>query len=1117
MMLFVFANTSQASHLMGGEITWKCVKIGPDAGKYIFTVKVYRDCQGVAISTTMNLDVHNVPGLTIIPLIYLGNNDISPICNITDGANSAFSCGGVNLGSAGNGAGAVEEHIYQSNPIIIPGTPDANGWHFTWSSCCRNSAITNGLANEGFTLRAVIYSYTDSLGTEFPNNNNCYDSSPKFYETPRTILESGNGYDPLAFSNGFTYSHNAFDEERDSLTYEWGQPLGDLGYDYLNPNSSALQINGNFPPHPLLSNFSPIPGIIMNNQTGKTWYPADYVGNFVTCTNVSAYKCGQLVSEVFREIQVVLIPPTCNLGDTTNGNIGADTLCNVRPLVQPPFFFPLGSPQYQWDTIVHCGDTVTFDFVANDYDLYPNGSQQDLQFTVSGGQFMNYNVTPPALCDNPPCATFIETSTGTNPPFITAGGSGSGSFEWITACNQIVNTCGSNLQPSIYTFIIKVQDDFCPAPAIENTAQVISITVCPPCSAMKINASSTIANCGNADGTISVAPTNGFPPYTTYCFDMNGMPVNPNNLLAGDYEVRVRDSSLCETIDTITVAGPPAFSFTTTSVNLNCYGANDASATASITAGVPPYTYLWSNGGTTSIINNLSSGIYNVIVTDSNNCTSSDSVDITEPFQLIIDTSITILTNLNCFGFNDGSIDVSPLGGTPSYTFVWSNGATTEDLTNVGAGTYSVTVSDTNMCSSVSYIYIITQPTQITNTNTVTSVSCNGNADGSIDIFPNGGVSPYTYLWSNGDITEDVNGIAAGSYSLEITDNNGCIYYDTIIMVEPLVLVPSFVLNGSNLSGNSIGGTMPYTFEFWGPSGFLVLSSNNFGTNVSITPIISGNYTFIVVDANGCSDSASIYFSLNFSPTVIVSLSNTYCDSLADLTIEVSQDSGEVDMSTSIFLSTAGAFDISSMSIGNTIGTATLMAAGGSIMINTYLMVSSVINVNQAIICANDTVLGCIGSFTINNNPGSGVYILANTIPDGNNYTLGNMSSVTFVNCFINPCGPFSFNSTINSELGDVYYQSTSFGTTSIEDLSKFNITIHPNPSDGRFTLEMNGVNNERYNVTINSLLGQTVYDKKYSYGSFTEDIDISKFGKGTYLISVSSPSMIITEQLIVK
>ena len=120
---------------------------------------------------------------------------------------------------------------------------------------------------------------------------------------------------------------------------------------------------------------------------------------------------------------------------------------------------------------------------------------------------MDYNVSPPDLCDNPPCATFEESSTGAYPPFITSGGNGVGSFEWITSCNHVINNCGGDLKPSLYTFVINVQDDFCPAPAIENTAQVISIYVCPPCDQLKVNPTSSPASCTLADGVISIAPS----------------------------------------------------------------------------------------------------------------------------------------------------------------------------------------------------------------------------------------------------------------------------------------------------------------------------------------------------------------------------------------------------------------------------------------------------------------------------------------------------------------------------------------------------------------------------------------------------------------------------------
>ena len=327
-ILLISSFNVRATHLMGGEITWTCIKSGSNAGMYVFQVTVYRDCQGVPISTSMNLDVYNVPGLASIPLNWISGTDISPLCDTVNGPNNPFSCNGLNQGMSTFDPGAVEEHIYRSDTMRILGTPDSNGWHFTWSSCCRNAAIDNliitGGSNpqEGFILRAVMYSYVDSTGTVFPNpqTNDCYDSSPKFYEQPRTILEVGNGYDPLAFSNGFTYSHNAYDTEQDSIVYDWGYPLNSTGYNYLNPNATALPFNTTVFPY---SYNNPINGIVMNQQTGRTYYPANIQGNYVTCTNVSAYKCDQLVAEIFREIQVVLVPPTCNLGDTTSGNIGA--------------------------------------------------------------------------------------------------------------------------------------------------------------------------------------------------------------------------------------------------------------------------------------------------------------------------------------------------------------------------------------------------------------------------------------------------------------------------------------------------------------------------------------------------------------------------------------------------------------------------------------------------------------------------------------------------------------------------------------------------------------------------------------------------------------------------
>ena len=1122
LMLFAFTNNSNATHLMGGEITWECIKTGPDAGFYIFTVKVYRDCQGVSIDTNMFLTVHNVPSLTTISLTYIGANDLSPTCDTINGPNAAFSCGSANVWGAGNGNGAVEEHIYTSAPIRIIGTPDANGWHFTWSSCCRNAAITNLVINggsnpiEGFTLRAVMYSYIDSMGVVFPNTDNCYDSSPKFFEKPRTILEVGNGYDPFAFSNGFTYSHNAFDEEQDSISYTWGQPIDgfNLGYDYLNPNSTALPFSAPY------SYTSPINGIVLNPISGRTWYPANQAGNFVTCTNVSAYKCNQLVAEIFREVQVVLMPPICNLGDTTSGNIGADTLCNIRPLVQPPFFYPASSSPYQWDTIVHCGDTVSFDFIANDNDVYPNGSQQDLQFTVSGGQFYDYNNN--ILCQNPPCATFNEIGTGNTPPFITAGGTGTGYFEWITSCNHIVNSCAGPLRPSTYTFVIKVQDDFCPAPAIENTSQVISITVYPPCGDIKANAVVTLESfCGAGDGSIVVSPNNGFSPYISYFFDMNGIPVNPNALFPGDYQIRITDVSLCEMVDTITVPGTlsiPSAIISATAVS--CFGFNDGTATETVSGGTAPYDYVWSNGATT-LSSTLTSdtittgtGTYTCNITDSNGCSTSTSITITQPTAALIAPPGTS-TIVTCFGYNDGTAIATVSGGTAPYNYVWSNGATTlsslltSDTITTVAGAYTCNITDINGCSTSTSITITQSASLLVLGNpSSTAVTCNGGADGTAIATVSGGTAPYDYVWSNGattlssTLTSDTITTGGGAYTISVTDANACTMLQTVTITEPLSLSPTLISSSNTLTGNSGGGTQPYTFEFWGPTGFVAASFNNFGTSFSINPLQAGNYTFIVVDVNGCSDSALIMYSTNFTPTVTVSLSNTDCDSLADLTITVSQDSGEVDMSTALFQSNDGYFDITSMNLGDTIGTASFMANGGSININTYLIVSSIISSSQAIIQACSSTSGCLGSFIITNTLGGGIDILSQTIPDGNNYTSGNMSSATFTNVFVNPCVPLVFTSTINSELGDVDIQTFNFIISGINELNTV-FKIYPNPVTNLLNVVMNQESSD-FTISIYDVSGKIIFSNYQFNNSSKATIDVSHLSSSIYMIVIT-------------
>ena len=843
LLIFFFIIESKATHLMGGEITWECIKTGPKSGQYVFQMKLYRDCQGVALNnSTEYLTVHNSTISSII-LNRVSVTDLSPTCNTIDGPNSEFTCGTSNTGFSGNGNGAVEEHIYRSDTLRITGTPDSNGWHFTWSSCCRNGAITNlNLSSttnpsEGFTLRAVMYSYTDSLGVTFPNNNDCYDSSPKFYEKPRTILEVNNGYDPTSLTNGFTYSHNAFDQEQDSISYEWGEPLDYTGYNYLSPNSYAL---------PFVSPYSytnPINGITLNSITGRTSYPADLAGNYVTCTKVSSYKCGQLITEIYREIQIVLIPPTCNIGLSGND-------CNVRPSVVPPFYYA-GTPNpYQWDTLVHCGDTVAFDFIANDNDYYPNGTQQNLLFEVSGGQFYNYNDGIP--CQNPPCATFEESITGAAPPFSTANGTGTGQFEWITSCNHVIGSC-SGYSPSVYTFVVRVTDDFCPAPAIENTAQVISITVYPPCD-LKGNLVVNQPNCGINDGQVIFSPSGGVPPYNTYIFDMNGIPVNRDSLYQGTYQIRITDSTFCETIDTVILTNQNQLLNTITTLDPSCNGSLDGNISIQTSGGNAPYTYLWSNGDTNQILQNIGAGQYFLTATDSYNCSKSDTILLLEP--TILANSSNVIDAV-CNGDSNGIINVNAYGGISPYSYSWNTGDTTSSINNLSAGYYTLSILDSNNCLHLDS-FLVLEPSQLNNSISGSNPSCFGFTDGSINTLTFGSVPAYNYLWNNGDTTQNLQNIGAGQYSVIINDSNNCMLYDSIVLTEPSALlvvdsstnVSCFGSTNASVTFNLSGGTPAYIISAFGQT--FPIPNPTSVTIPTIVPIPAGVYPYSITDFQGC-------------------------------------------------------------------------------------------------------------------------------------------------------------------------------------------------------------------------------------------------------------------------
>ncbi len=278
---------------------------------------------------------------------------------------------------------------------------------------------------------------------------------------------------------------------------------------------------------------------------------------------------------------------------------------------------------------------------------------------------------------------------------------------------------------------------------------------------------SDIDNAGSDDGLavddLTVTLTAGGGPVYTYLWSNGSTTEDVSGLSAGTYTVTVTDASGCTATSSFNVSGPtpPSLSFSVTHVT--CPGGNNGAINLTVTGGASPFSYLWSNGATTEDISGLVAGTYTVTVTDNNGCIAIGSATVTQPpaFSLT-----TVVSNVSCNGGSDGSIDLTVSGGSPPYTYLWSTGATTEDISGLTAGLYTVTVTDNNGCTAMK-LTLVTEPSPISLSATSTSVSCHGGADGSIDLTVSGGTpSPLP------SVSENFNSLASSGSNLPWVDNS---------------------------------------------------------------------------------------------------------------------------------------------------------------------------------------------------------------------------------------------------------------------------------------------------------------------------------------------------------
>jgi hypothetical protein len=419
-------NQSFAEHIIGGDISWECIHDGPDAGKFVFYLKLYSDCSA---STQLSISSQTLE-------LYGGSNallEILPLMIVSQTELTTVNCG-VSCSSANPGDVAVEEFLFKTEPTIISGVPLSAGYRITYNRCCRNN-VDNIVypQNEEIYYSATMYPYN---GRDlFP----CYDSGPQFAETPVPAICAG--YE-------LRYAANATDPELDSLSYEFAPGIGNNGYPLTYESDFSYTI--------------PLPGptinttydlVTLDSLTGMLEYDSPTLqGRWVVVVAVDAWRCGQRISRTIREMTVTAY--ACAQPN------------NIPSVTVPTWTQPATAANY--NVTVTAGDTVNFTLDANDFDL-TGGQPQEMTISCFSNQFGAYYTNADSGCSVLPCATLSNDI----PPFTTSGAPTSTTLNWVTSCDHVMqdDVCANG--SSTYNFTFKYQDNFCPA----NGTNMVNIAV----------------------------------------------------------------------------------------------------------------------------------------------------------------------------------------------------------------------------------------------------------------------------------------------------------------------------------------------------------------------------------------------------------------------------------------------------------------------------------------------------------------------------------------------------------------------------------------------------------------------------------------------------------------
>ena len=379
--------------------------------------------------------------------------------------------------------------------------------------------------------------------------------------------------------------------------------------------------------------------------------------------------------------------------------------------------------------------------------------------------------------------------------------------------------------------------------------------------------SNTNVSCNGGSNANATATMTGGTPNYTFAWSNGQTTSTATGLSFGTYTVTVTDANGCSSVTTVSISQPTALSSVPSQTNVTCNGGT-GSACVTPGGGTPAYTYAWSpSGGNSSCATGLSAGNYTVTVTDANGCTSFSAFTITQPTAV---TAVPSSANVSCNGGTNGSASVTAGGGAGGYSYLWSSSQTTSSVTGLSAGNYTITVTDANGCTRTTP-FTITQPTVLTaSTSIVNNASCFGTSNGSAIANGAGGTAPYGYSWNSAPVqnTQTANNLPAGTYSVIVTDANGCTTPSSATITQPVAITLSSTTAMASC-GQSNGTATVTATGGTGTYSYLWLGVNPAQTTQTLNNVPGGTYNAVVTDANGCNSILSVTVPGGAPPTAL--------------------------------------------------------------------------------------------------------------------------------------------------------------------------------------------------------------------------------------------------------